>query len=277
MDSRELKQQSNISTIRVYFEYTIKSFQQNLAYSFDVFMGILTSLITIFVQVSIWRAIYFSRESVPEATLTQMITYVVISTFVGIITSSTVSSQMEKGLKSGNIGHELLRPVNFRLRLIAENTGEMFYGLITTGFPVLILGALFFGILPPASLTHFIFFIITLFNGIVIAILLELVIGITAFWFLSVWHIQWFLGAFKQFFSGQIVPLWFFPSYLAFAASLLPFKMIQYVPIALYLGKIPLSQIGNILAQQILWMLALSGLHFILWKHGIKRIVIHGG
>ena len=69
---------TKVRDTRVYLEYALRSFQQNLVYPVDVFMGILTSLITIFVQVSIWRAIYFVRESVPEATLTQMITYVLL-------------------------------------------------------------------------------------------------------------------------------------------------------------------------------------------------------
>ena len=64
--------------------------------------------------------------------------------------------------------------------------------------------------------------------------------------------------------SGLLLPLTFFPDWLRTVLEFLPFKIIAYVPLQFYLGKIEYSEFANVFFNQILWIIILwlIGLYF---------------
>lgn len=77
--------------------------------------------------------------------------------------------------------------------------------------------------------------------------------------------------------SGAFIPLWFFPTALADISSFLPFRLIFFTPISIYLEKISGVEAGGLIAQQLLWIIALLVVEKILWRKGIRKLVIQGG
>jgi ABC-2 type transport system permease protein len=79
------------------------------------------------------------------------------------------------------------------------------------------------------------------------------------------------------FFSGMILPLTFFPSWLRTIAHALPFASIMQTPIDVWLGKHHGAELVGILALQAAWALVLLGLGRVTLRLGAKKLVIQGG
>ena len=78
-------------------------------------------------------------------------------------------------------------------------------------------------------------------------------------------------------FSGSIVPLWFFPDALEKVSYFLPFRLIYFVPISVYLNKAGFFGSINLIMQQFIWIISLHLLMEGIWKLGIKKLVVQGG
>lgn len=263
--------------IKSYIEIMKSKIQRGLVYQSDVIFQLAGSILSLFIQVMIWQALYKGKIEVAGITLTEMITYVVVVRIAGIATSMHGAEEIESKMKSGDICLDLIQPVNYRIRLFFENLGLAVQRLMLEGLPIVFIGIIFFKINPPASLMHFIGFLMSFFGAFVVVVAIELVMGTTAFWFMNVWFLGWAYTAFSTVFSGRAVPLWFFPDVLKKVGYLLPFRVTQFVPASLYLGKISVDQIPWVLLQQLMWAVGLLAFHCFIWNKGIKRITVHGG
>ena len=115
--------------------------------------------------------------------------------------------------------------------------------------------------------------------GIAMAISFALgyLMALGAFWFLTTLHFQWTLMGFTKLLSGAVVPLWFFAPWLAFVAEVLPFRYLQFVPVAIYLGRVPDGAVVGTLLVGLAWAAGLLGLARLVWSFAVRRLVLQGG
>mgnify|MGYP001081547821 CR=1 FL=1 len=57
----------------------------------------------------------------------------------------------------------------------------------------------------------------------------------------------------------------------------LPFRYFTYEPLAIYLGKTPVSEIPRVLLIQAFWLVALYAVERILWRRACKKVLVQGG
>ena len=79
-----------------------------------------------------------------------------------------------------------MRPLSTRGIYIAQSWGEKTYTFIMQIVPVLLVGLVMGGVRPPASLGALVLFLVTVALGYFINLLLDLLAGCLAFWFVSV-------------------------------------------------------------------------------------------
>ncbi len=77
--------------------------------------------------------------------------------------------------------------------------------------------------------------------------------------------------------AGALVPLWFFPAWFASFDRLLPFQGTLNVPLSLYIGRTPVSQLWNDLAVQAGWIVGLALLTTLIWQRAAARVTVLGG
>ena len=65
--------------MRTYIEFSIKKFQNKMAYRLEFFMGIVNTFITILVYLCIYKALYGNQTEVDGITFTMVATNFVIS------------------------------------------------------------------------------------------------------------------------------------------------------------------------------------------------------
>jgi ABC-2 type transport system permease protein len=76
--------------------------------------------------------------------------------------------------------------------------------------------------------------------------------------------------------AGAIIPLSFFPEILQKISLLLPFQFLIYLPMNIYLGKIPLTQAPFELLKEIGWIAGFGLLNLFIWRKGVRQYVAMG-
>lgn len=262
---------------RTYLEFFKVSFQSSIAFRANTLLSIVGSVIWLFVQVAIWRALLSDPVTVIGTTVREMVTYVIVSAIVGVLTGFHLESWLEWEILSGEIASRLMRPMSLKLHMVSDTLGGTLFPFLFRIVPILALGIFAFGMQGPHSPEHLALFLCALVGAAAVSISLSYTVALGAFWYLVAWHTHIVLGSLMTFFSGSIVPLWFFPKALVAIARWLPFRSIYDVPISIYLGRLTVLDPFAAIAQQILWVAILYGLEKVLWARGIRRLVIQGG
>jgi len=263
--------------VRAYFAFAACAFARSGAYRINTLLRIVTNLANISIQTSIWRTL-LSHGAVAGVDLHQMVTYSIISTCITMILlhGSTINTA-DRRLNSGDIAVDLIKPFQYSLYLAADAFGVTVFQAVYAMTPTLLAAAALFGLRAPDSVVDLLAFVVAIATALAISFALGYIIALLGFWFLATMHFEWSIGAFMILFSGQFLPIWFFPSWLAAIAAWLPFRYMNFVPVAIYLGQIPVSELGRTLCIGVGWGLSLLLIARSLWMHSIKRLVVQGG
>ena len=267
-------------TMRVYVEFIKIAFQANIAYKMSVFLRLMTQLVILSVRVSLWRALFkgLGRTTTHMGTvsLRDMITYSIVSTGMSIIITTNVIRQVDGKIKTGEIAMDLIKPLKLKASLFCEAIGNNFVRFFVELIPLLTIGILVYGVnYPPWE--NFMIFLIALGNGMVILFSLSYLLGLAGFWYLSVWQFRMTLDILVLVLGGAQIPLWFFPEFLIQLSSFLPFKLIYFAPLAIYLEKVTTIDAVGLILQQFLWIGILLALEKLVWLKGVKKLIIQGG
>lgn len=267
-------------TIRVYSSFAKGNFKKLSAYKANLFMGLIGQLIMISVTYFLWIAIYSSsQEGVMKGfTLKEMLTYVMITLLIGIVTSADISRDISFEVRDGSIAMNLIKPINYRLRIIFMAIGNFIFSFLTLFLPGAILisiYALYNGI--NINLISLLIFLISIILGFLINIYYSYMFGLLAFKFYNIWGISQIARAIIMLVSGAMIPLTFFPEIVQKLFNFLPFSSIIYTPAMIYLNKLSSIEIAKSLGLQLLWVIILMGLSKVMWNRIIDKLTIQGG
>ena len=254
------------------------AFRTQLTFRAQLWALLFSGLLDITARNSIWMAVYGGRPAVDGVALSQMITYSIIG---GVALTSWDATQIVRDvgalIKSGEIASHLLRPVYYPLALLAEQVGKRSYELLLIGLPGGIIASLVYGIVPPASPGHLaLFFGLFLVSSLVV-FAIGIIFALLSFWVLDAHSLEWFMRGLMVVFSGSIVPLWFFPDWLAAIAQLTPFAYVTFYPLAAYLGRYDIAATGLVLLGGVGWVLFLGASIVALWALLTRRLTTAGG
>jgi len=261
----------------VYFSFMKKAFQQKYIYRSDSYIYIFTSLLSFFVQISIWFALYSGKESVNGITLPDMMNYVIINLIVSSFTRSNMGNRLATKVSDGSIEADFVRPVNFKYYFIFEQIGENLFYTVFGTIPICIIAALFLQFKFSIDVIKLLLFFISLFNGIILIYFINYTFGLLSFWFKTALYATWYIRACFDLFGGTFVPLWFYPSFLLKISSYLPFRLISFEPISIYLGKYTNAESLQIILLQLFWIVVFLLIEKVIWARAQKIITIQGG
>lgn len=263
--------------MNVYLEVAKKSFKQRYAYRSNTYMFILTSVFQLFIQISIWSALYGKSGSVDGISLVDMINFIIITTVMDSLVRSRIADRLAMKIQDGSIGGDFLKPITLKYYLMMEQVGEnVFYTLFTT-LPVCLVASIFLGFRLPDSIVTIGLFFISSVLGIILILYINYILGLLAFWFKTSFYVRWFLSAFFLVFGGNMVPLWFYPDLLYRISLILPFRLVSFEPIQIYLGKLSTQEAINIILLQGVWLLGLFMMEKIIWNKAQEIVTVQGG
>ncbi len=101
--------------------------------------------------------------------------------------------------------------------------------------------------------------------------------NLSAFWLLDYRGVGGLAMVVSTFFSGQIVPIAFFPDWLGTIAWALPFAAMVQAPVEVFLGHARGLELAGLLVLQAAWALVLLAAGRAVYAAGTRKLVIQGG
>jgi len=253
------------------------SLQDKLVYRFDLVVGLIRTFILIFIFRYLWIALYAGRQSYAGVTLDQTITYAAISLILSPLFPNSLIVEVGRRIRNGNILFDITRPIYFGNLLLFQMSGQFIATLLTTALPMLALTFLAVKLVLPGSPLVWLAFLVSLIMGFITAFLIDYIASLAGFWTTEIGGIFYAKWSVVDILGGKFLPLWIFPTALQQIALVLPFRGINYTPLAILIGEINLSQIPTELGMQLLWLLILAGLGRLIYSLAVKKLSVQGG
>jgi ABC-2 type transport system permease protein len=264
------------SNLPAYLQIVSLWTQTAFAYRVELAIELAGMLLKIFLLRVVWTAVYAGRAEVDGVPLREVVAFTTLANLQLFLMTSQVTGYLYGRIREGLIALDLARPVPFLGQLMAHQLG----GTVSVVPFILLAAPLAFlvgGVQPPASLAAAALYLVSLLLAYLITSLIGILVGLIAFWTTEIWGIQTILSFVSQFFSGALVPLWFFPPLLREVAAWLPFQAQAFVPLSIFLGRTEGPALLSALGLQLLWVAALFGAVTLVWRRAIGRVVVQGG
>lgn len=259
-----------------YLAFAKKSFLNRSAYRFNHWMGILNTLVRIFIFWCIYRTLYGEKTEVDGITMAMVTTNFVLS--IGMDALFGINDYyLPNRIGNGSIATELLLPISFRGRMLFENLGNTVFQLIFHFVPALVVSALTVGVLPPAGAGRFLLFLISATLGYGVLWNLSFLLQTFSFWLINMWSLLTIKNVFLNVLSGSMIPLWFMPDWMTPVLNVLPFSSIYFTPVQIYLGQLSREEILTKFFIQMIWIAVLYLCGTVFWEKGKKKLVVQGG
>jgi len=262
----------------LFFKYVSISFQRQVTYRFDCFVGILNGFLYVFIFTSLWKALYsqFDTREHNGFSLQAIIAYAVMAMAIRI-SFSMDDSIVYKKVQDGSIATDIIKPVSFFFMNLAENIGHSLFHILARTFPIVVISIFMYNISISVKPSRLLLFFFSALFGYLLLSMLNFIVGLFAFWFIEIFPFMLFKYALFTFFSGGIVPIDFFPESLKPLLNFLPFQHILYSPTIILIGKVYMTEVPRILITQLVWVVVMGIICHFMWYTGKKKLVIQGG
>lgn len=178
-------------------------------------------------------------------------------------------------VKSGNVEMFMNKPTNYLLISFMRVIGQGIFSFLFISILGSIIMALFVGI---SNLNLPIFiptFIITLFLGQILGLLVYGIIGLMAFFIQDVRPIHWIVDKFVMILGGSYLPISMFPNFMKVIAYASPFGAINFASSTVY-DSWNEEFITRILLQ-FMWIFIFGILMNYIYKKSKQKAMINGG
>lgn len=242
-----------------------------LAYRGDILLFTLSSAVQSVVVLAVWLAVISSGGDAPLSR-DEFIRYFLSLMLVGLWTSSWAGQFISNDIRLGKLSPFLLKPAPyFFIFHVGNNLGEKFLKSLYL-LPILtILGLLLRISLPVLPIYNWILFIISWLLAAALTFLIDMSIGLTAFWLEESHGVGETYSFLYYFLSGRLIPLFVLPGWIQAPALLLPFRYQLSFPLEISLNKLSTGEIVNGLTLQIIYVAAAIIFLGFLWKRGLRK------
>ena len=256
--------------MKKYFAILKYSLKTQLTFLADYLFSLISFTIHVFVFNELWDYILKGKDIVGYSK-NELIWYIIIAECV---TYSTLKSYKKIGdmVKQGDIANMLLKPVDIINYLFAENSSVIIKSLVNIIWAI-VLG---FTLAGPIQITgaSIAFTFITLILGVIIGILIQIFLGILAFF--TEENQSFYLVIQKLSFIVVFTPLEFYPNIVQKIFFALPTTQMIYAPAKIF-TKYNINTAVELLTVEMLSGIALYILIRVMYKKSVEKININGG
>lgn len=249
------------------FKYSLKT---QFAFIYNYLFSLISFAIHVFIFNELWDYILQGKEIV-GFTKSELIWYIIIAECI-LYSVDKKYDKIADMVKQGDIANMLIKPIDTITYFLAETSAsivKVFINLIFAAF----LGVTLAGPID-ISFGSIILAFIALIIGVFIGNLLQIFIGIIAFYTeenKSFWMVIQKISFFVVF-----TPLEFYPKIVQSILLLLPTTYFVYVPAKVFVNFDLLLALGLIGLEIISGLVVYAGIRFV-YKKGAERINVNGG
>ena len=267
--------------MKQYFSFFRIRFTSGLQYRAAAWAGICTQLFWGLMEILMFRAFYrYAPERLPMSMQTLSNYVWVQQATLSIWNVTGWDYELFQSIQSGAVAYELIRPSNLYAMWSTRSFGSRLSRAALRFLPVLLVGSLLpapYGLRLTVPLSVLAIFLLSLLLTLWLCVAIELVCYGAAFFLTDYRSITTFLVALTEAFSGDLLPLPFFPPILRRIAEKSPFGSLQNVPLRIFGGDIAGMACICAVGLQLFWCLCITGLGCCLLRRGLRKAVIAGG
>ena len=265
--------------LKKYLTLTKAGIMESLQFRLGTFVMAVGNLLYLIVVYYLWKAIYASSGSdvVNGMTFADTLIYLVLATALFNFMEMYTVWEMGRGIQSGKIVLELLKPMEYRNYLFWTYSGQFVTNFFFTFLPTFIVvavvthGAVHLGL-------NLLFFAISVIIAISLNYSINFIVGTICVYTESIWGINIMKQVIVLLLSGATIPLAFFPETLRKITYYLPFQSIYNAPLSILLNASPEpKEIITIIGTQLIWCIAMLLLSKLFWKVSLRQITVNGG
>lgn len=218
--------------MKKYFEIGKITFKTELAYRFDVLIGILLSICRIILSFILWSAFFKGKDTIGGFSFNMMITYYIVTSFFSKLDmSESIVNQLSNEIRQGKFSKYLIQPIKPMWYFISSTCAKTIFifcisSVFTVIFALVFNEYLSFNTSIPMILTAFLINIL----GLIFLMLLNYFIGILSFKFYDISAFNMIKSSIFEFITGTFIPLALFPTWVQEGMKLFPFYYIYYYP-----------------------------------------------
>lgn len=263
--------------MKKYFLVMKNTWDEVFTYRINFLMWRIRGVIILVSLYFIWLAVLPEKGELFGYSQSLMLTYILGTSFLSAIIFSSRSYAIGDEINQGNLSNYLIRPVNYFLYWFAKDVGDKAMNVVLS---LMELTILFFLLHPPFFLQTNLFylglFVFSLVLAVILYFLFNLMMGFIGFWSNEVWAPRFIFFMISSFLAGGYFPLDILPKGVSFIFQTLPFGYLLFFPLKIYLGQLPLIEIGRGFAISVVWVLILFVLTKFIWKKGLRVYTAQG-
>lgn len=180
-------------------------------------------------------------------------------------------------IRTGDIAVDLARPVDPQSAYLAADLGRAAFQFLPRGLPPLLVGALVTGLALPGTPLPYVLGAVSLVLAICVSFACWWLVNLTAFWLIELRGVITLYMVTSGILSGHIVPVHWFPDWMATLAAATPFPSIVQTPIDVVTARAEGTAALGLLAVQAGWLIVMIVLGRVAFTAGSKKLVVQGG
>jgi ABC-2 type transport system permease protein len=262
--------------VRLDWEIAKRGWRRYAAYPWATAAGMFTNTVFGFIQAYILLAVFRHRAHVGNYDARDTVTYVWLAQALLMTVYVFGWQELALRIRDGSIATDLARPLDPQRYWLAFDLGRAPYHFLCRGVLPFVIGAFVFQLHYPTPADQAAF-AVSVALAVVVSFGFRFLYNAAAFWLVDIRGVITVALTVGLFFSGMVLPLTFFPSWLRAIAHALPFASILQTPIDIWLGKHQGRSLVGVLALQVFWALVLLGLGRVALGAGSRKLVVQGG
>lgn len=263
--------------MRLFWELSKLSFQRHLTYRTAALAGLLTNLFFGLLRAAVLSGLYGSRSEVASISIEAAITYTGLAQAIIAYLSIFGWYEIMGSVYRGDVASDLLKPLPYFTFWLAQDLGRALANLLLRGVPIMLLYALIFEITIPQPAGQSLAFAITLLLSWLVSFAWRFLVNLAAFWIPNAEGIGRLAFGLSWVMSGFFMPLRFFPDWFVRLCQLTPFPAMINTVIEVYLGLLAGPALMLALLSQLFWFGLLVAAGQLVFRAGVRRLVIQGG
>ena len=233
--------------------------------------------VTMLANYCLYSAIFKSSERVAGYTVGEAITYMGIAWLLRSAFNTQTDRLIGSRVRSGDIALDLMRPIYYPALVFWQGLGRSIGRAVIISIPLVIFTAIVLDVSPPKDFDNWAFFVASIAIGYLMTFSIYLLVGVAAFFIEYNVELSWTVDMTVRLLAGLLIPLDFFPVKIATVLLYSPFRYIYFLPIQVYLGRVPAGETVPALLTGVLWLTVMLTLGHVLYVIGARRLTIQGG
>ena len=186
-------------------------------------------------------------------------------------------NEFAQRIRTGDVAVDLARPIDPQIAYLAADLGRAAYTFIPRGAPPLLAGAAVFGLAMPATAGPYLLGAVALLLAVMVSFACRWLVNLAAFWLLDLRGVLTLYVLSSGLLSGHLLPVHWFPAWLAAIANSTPFPSLVQTPIDVVTGRAAGADALALIGIQLGWLAVLLVAGRLVFATGTRKLVVQGG